>query len=53
MKITCDKEVDALNVSLRPGTVEKTLEISPKILLDVDKNGDPLYLEIIGASEKK
>ena len=52
MKITYDKEVDALNVSLRPGTVAKTLEISPEILLDVDKNGNPLYLEIIGASEK-
>ena len=52
MKITYDKEVDALNVSLRPGVVAKTLEISPEILLDVDKSGNPLYLEIIGASEK-
>ena len=52
MKITYDKEVDALNVSLRPGIVAKTLEISPEIMLDMDKNGNPLYLEIIGASEK-
>lgn len=52
MKITYDKEVDALNVVLRTGKVAETREISPEILLDLDKNGNPLYLEIIGASEK-
>ena len=52
MKITYDKEVDALNVILRKGTVAKTIEVAPEILLDVDKVGQPLYLEIIGASEK-
>lgn len=52
MKITYDKNADALNVVLRRGTVAKTVEISPEILLDLDKDGRPLYLEIIGASEK-
>lgn len=52
MKITYDKEVDALNVVLRTGKVAETREISPEILLDLDKNGNPLYLEILGASEK-
>lgn len=52
MRITYDKEVDALNVVLRTGKVAETREISPEILLDLDKNGNPLYLEIIGASEK-
>lgn len=52
MKITYDKEVDALNVVLRTGKVAETREISPEILLDLDKDGNPLYLEIIGASEK-
>jgi uncharacterized protein YuzE len=52
MKITYDKKVDALNLVLKPGKVFKTLEVSPEVFLDVDKNGDPLYLEIIGASEK-
>ena len=51
MKITYDKEVDALNVILRKGIVAKTIEVAPEILLDVDKKGQPLYLEIIGASE--
>lgn len=52
MKITYDKEADALNVVLRTGRVAETRKISPEILLDLDKNGNPLYLEIIGASEK-
>jgi len=52
MKISYDKSVDALNFSLRVGVVAKTLEIAPEVLLDVDKNGRPLYLEILGASEK-
>jgi len=30
----------------------KTVEIVPEINLDLDKKGKPLYLEIIGASEK-
>ncbi len=52
MKITYDKKVDALNLTLKAGKVAKTVEVSPEIFLDVDKNGNPLYLEIIGASEK-
>ncbi|MBI4160463.1 MAG: DUF2283 domain-containing protein [Candidatus Yanofskybacteria bacterium] len=52
MKISYDKNVDSLNVSLRTGTVAKTVKIAPEVLVDLDKNGNPLYLEVIGASEK-
>ena len=52
MKITYDKTVDALNVTLRAGTVARTIEVAPEIILDLDKQGNPLYIEIIGASEK-
>lgn len=52
MRITYDKTVDALNVSLRTGMVAKTLEIAPEIFLDVDIKGRTLNIEIIGASEK-
>lgn len=52
MRITYDKTIDALNVSLRTGTVAKTLEIAPEIFLDVDIKGRTLNIEIIGASEK-
>jgi uncharacterized protein YuzE len=52
MEISYDKTVDALNVTLRRGVVARTLEIAPEILLDFDKKGNPLYLEILGAREK-
>jgi uncharacterized protein YuzE len=52
MRITYDKTVDALNLSLRSGVVAKTLEIAPEILVDLDKKGNTLNIEIIGASEK-
>lgn len=52
MRITYDKTVDALNISLRAGTVAKTLEMAPEIFIDVDKKGRTLNIEIIGAREK-
>lgn len=52
MKITYDKQADAINVVLRSGKVAKTLEVAAEIYVDVDKNGKTLSLEIIGASEK-
>lgn len=52
MEITYDPKADALNITFKKGRVTKTLEIAPEINLDLDKKGKPLYLEIIGASEK-
>ena len=52
MEINYDKSVDALNFTLRSGVVARTLEVAPEILLDLDKDGRPLSLEIIGVSEK-
>lgn len=52
MEITYDQKADALNITLRKGKVAKTVELAPEVVLDLDKSGKPLYLEIIGASEK-
>jgi len=52
MEITYDPKADALNLTFKKGKAVKTVEIAPEINLDLDKNGRPLYLEIIGASEK-
>ena len=52
MKITYDSKADAINITFRSGKVKKTVEIAPEILLDLDNKKRPLYLEIIGASEK-
>lgn len=52
MEITYDPKADALNIVFKKGKIAKTLEIAPEINLDLDKKNTPLYLEIIGASEK-
>lgn len=52
MKIVYDKRADALNIILKRGKVHRTVEIAPEVLVDFDKAGNPLYLEVIGASEK-
>ena len=52
MEITYDSKADALNITFKKGNVHETLEIAPEIILDLDKKGRPLYLEIVGASEK-
>ncbi len=52
MKITYDPKADAINIMFRAGRVRKTVEIAPEILLDLDSKNRPLYLEVIGVSEK-
>jgi len=52
MEITYDSKADVLNITLKKGKVAKTIELVPEIVLDMDKDGKPLYLEIIGAKEK-
>jgi len=52
MRITYDKAADALNIMLKKGKVFQTLEIAPEIFIDLDREGKPLYIEIVGASEK-
>jgi uncharacterized protein YuzE len=52
MEISYDKKADALNIVLKKGKVAKTVELALEVNLDLDKAGKPLYLEIIGASEK-
>lgn len=52
MKLSYDPIADAFNITFKEGTVKETMEIAPEVFLDFDKNKKPLYLEIIGASEK-
>ena len=52
MKITYDKDADAINMILKKGIVAKTIEITHEIMVDLDKKGKPLYIEILGVSEK-
>ncbi|MDO8551306.1 MAG: DUF2283 domain-containing protein [bacterium] len=52
MKITYDKKTDALDIILKKGKVLRTIEVTPEVFVDLDGNGNLLYIEILGAREK-
>ena len=55
MKITYDKEVDAAYVylveNINDGESERTIQLNDNIILDFDKNGKLLGVEILDASK--
>lgn len=51
MKIHYDPEVDALYIELTKGKYEASREISESIIVDEDKNGKVLGIEILDASK--
>ena len=52
MKVTYDSEVDVLRIILRDAPVEESDEDKPGIILDYDKDGNVVGLEILNASER-
>ncbi len=50
MKATYNKEADAMSIRVKSGKVFKTIEISDSILVDVDKKGRALGIEILFVS---
>jgi uncharacterized protein YuzE len=51
MKIVYDKEADTLSIILRLGRVAESDEAQPGLILDYDKAGGLLSLELPDASE--
>jgi len=47
MCIEYDGDADAIYVKLRDGEISKTIEADPNFLLDLDRNGRLLGLEIL------
>lgn len=52
MKYTYDPMADAINIVFKKGEVKKSQELSNGVILDLDKKGIPLYLEILDASKQ-
>jgi len=50
MKFEYDKLVDALYLRLTRGKVSKTVHLKDRLNVDVDKKGNVLGIEILGAS---
>jgi uncharacterized protein YuzE len=52
MKVTYDPEVDCLNVIFSDAPVVESDEEKTGIIIDYDKDGNPVSLEILGASKR-
>ena len=52
MKITYDPDVDALRIVLCNAVIQESDEDKPGVILDYDKDGNIVGLEILEASER-
>jgi len=51
MKVEYDREVDVLRITLSDRTVEESDEEKPGVILDYDKDGNVVGIEILNASK--
>jgi uncharacterized protein YuzE len=52
MKVRYDPEVDVLSIALSDAPVEESDEDKPGVILDYDKSGNVVGLEILDASRR-
>ncbi len=52
MKVKYDPEVDVLSIALSDAPVEESDEDKPGVILDYDKSGNVVGLEILEASKR-
>lgn len=52
MKIDYDPDADAMNINLKKGDVAKTVKLEDNVLVDLDKSGEILTIEILFVKER-
>ena len=52
MKVTYDPEVDVLRILFRDAPIEESDEDKPGVILDYDKDGNVVGLEVLNASTR-
>jgi uncharacterized protein YuzE len=52
VKVTYDPEVDVLRIVLSDAAIEESDEDKPGVILDYDKDGNVVGLEILDASKR-
>ena len=52
MKVTYDREVDVLRILFRDAPIEESDEDKPGVILDYDKDGNMVGLEVLNASQR-
>ena len=53
MTITYDKQADASYIYIKKGSISYTKQINDWLMLDCDKKGDILGIEILGSEHKQ
>ena len=52
MKVTYDPQVDVLRILFRNAQIQESDENSPGVILDYDKDGNVVGLEVLNASQR-
>jgi len=52
MKISFDKEADAMRIKFQDGNYEISKEVDEGIIIDINKDGEIMAIEILDVSEK-
>lgn len=52
MKVTYDPEVDVLRILFRDAPIEESDEDKPGVILDYDRDGNVVGLEVLNASQR-
>jgi len=52
MKVTYDSEVDVLRILFSSAPIEESDEDKPGVILDYDKDGNVVGLEVLNASQR-
>mgnify|MGYP001455779544 CR=1 FL=1 len=52
MKVTYDPDVDVLRIMFRDAPVEESDEDKPGVILDYDKDGNMVGMEVLNASQR-
>ena len=52
MKVTYDPDVDVLRILFRNASIEESDEDKPGVILDYDKEGNVVGLEVLNASQR-
>lgn len=52
MKIQYDKTADAMYIRLKKGRVAKTIKINNRLIIDVDKKGGVIGIEMLDVSHQ-
>ena len=52
MKITYDKQADAMYLRLSKGSVKKTIPVNPRVIVDVGERGKIIGVELLFVSER-